>query len=306
MADPAAAASTTDTTIDWAKLLYGIYKDQNPTQGKFQQVPMSPEQQAIYAKTFGWMNTGGPTNAALAPGIVSNMKANNPEFTLPGYIGAQAGQPNALPNGGHVGGAPTDWDAMLKGLLNPAGGSSSTSTPTPAGANGSQGSGPTGVPGDAFGSISSAPGSPGDPFANLPPDYAPTDWKSLISMAKGYGPAAGEFALALMQGNPFLGVKAGFDALKNYMKGNKTTPSLPGNPNDFGPGNFDPNAPAPRVNLDPGSKANPGLADPWSSKFTFDLMNAPGQLGASGGAGSGSPFQGNNIFNSPTRHGEYR
>lgn len=289
-------ASTADSTIDWAKLLYGVYKDQNPTQGKFQQVPMSPEQQAIYAKTFGWMNTGGPTNAALAPGIVANMKANNPEFTLPNYIGAQAGQPNALPNGGHVGGAPVDWDAMLKGLLNPAGGSS-TAAPS-AGTGGAEGSGPTGVPGDAFGSISSASGSPGDPFANLPPDYTPTDWGSVLKMAKGYGPAAGEFAMSLMQGNPFLSAKAGFDALKNYMKGTQPDPNvLPvKNPN------YPPNELTPGGSRQNWDQPHP---DPWSAQWNSDLMTSPGQVGAVGVPGS-SIYQGSGIFNGSTRHGDYR
>lgn len=133
---PAAAGTTAATTtglaatatkaIPWLELLYGIIKSQQ--HGSFQTPPTSPWQERIFGKYYDWMQGGSPTNAALSPAIMEMMKSTNPEFTLPNLIGPQAGQ-NVLPNGGHVGGANVDWDALLKRLT--TGGAPPAVAPTP-------------------------------------------------------------------------------------------------------------------------------------------------------------------------------
>lgn len=108
-----AAASLASQAIPWIQLLYGIYKSNQ--HGSFQQPPTSPWQEKIFGKYYDWMTGGSPTNAALSPAIIEMMKSTNPEFTLPGLIGPEAGK-NVLPNGGHVGGANIDWAALLSRL----------------------------------------------------------------------------------------------------------------------------------------------------------------------------------------------
>lgn len=118
--------ATASKAIPWLELLYGIYKGQQ--KGSFVQPPTSAWQDKIFGKYYDWMTGGSPTNAALSPAILEMMKSTNPEFTLPNLIGPEAGK-NVLPNGGHVGGANVDWNALLSRLTASGGVPAAAATP---------------------------------------------------------------------------------------------------------------------------------------------------------------------------------
>lgn len=135
-----------------AAMLYGIHKANQPP--KFYTAPNTPQEQwktdalkNLFDYSSGW------TNQYL--GGISNL---NPDFRLNTDL---AGNP------AFMGGLKLPNIDMSK-LQAPSVGGASTATVAPkATANGTAASGPTGIPGDAFGHVTSPAGSQYDPFSGM-------------------------------------------------------------------------------------------------------------------------------------------
>lgn len=282
-----------DDFLDWVKLAYGVYKDQNPAKGSFVQPPTSPWQDKIFGKYYDWMSGGSPTQAMLAPVAMKMMQANNPEFTLPDYIGPDAGK-NALPNHGHVGGADIDYDAAMARFNTAFGKPGSTSTPPPVVPAGDT---EHANPGDPFGSVSAPAGSEGDPFKDWPTGgttpYSDSEKGRFLDFAKRYGKAGAEFALSLVSGNPLLSGKALYDAFKAWLSSGGSEQTLPKG-KDYSGIDLTPKGYPHRDVVNPGYAA--GRAADFNLGQENGLASAPGQfapdnIGGGQGFGYGLPYE---------------
>jgi hypothetical protein len=277
--------------LDWVKLAYGVYKDQNPKQGQFVMPPTSPAEEKILGTTSDWLTGGTPSSRILGPAAAEFGKSTMPSFTMPGYVGSEAGKNPMGANGG-TSTATMDWDAVLKRMMESqaAGGKA----PVPGAMGSTGGNSTTSVSGDPFGSQSAPAGTAGDPFANWPTGgsspYTPLEKQQFIDFAKKYGGDAVKYASMLADGNPLLSGAALFMSLKNYIqsRGGEKDQTLP--VNDLS-GKVD-LTPAP-PGYTPRDPYNVPFADQQSSLYARDFNN-----NLMSGPGSGSapdPFSGSNV-----------
>lgn len=281
MADP--------TLLDW--LAFGLKVQQSQQGGQFKLPPMSPEQQQMFQWAMGILQ-GTPSSSAMALPILGYDLAHPGTIDMNALKAGKVGYTPAQ----HM--SPSDLAAVLKQATGGLPNTNTQSTPSGDGT----GSGPTGVPGDPFGHITSPAGSPTDPFANQNnapagntnafTDSSNLPWDTIKQLAAQYGKSAGEIALGFITGNVGALGKGIVDAYQSWKSGQ----SDPGydpyglkskNPNvpyikipDNAWAQKDPNDPSnwykPRENVQ-----GPTYQQQAGNNFLYNqsnnLMNAPGQ-----------------------------
>lgn len=299
MADPTTPATTGmsawDQILPWIQ--FAASYQESKKSGTFVQPPMSPQQQQMFDWALHYIQAT-PDNRQTINAALGYDLAHPATLDMNALREGKTGYTPAA----HMPGV--DLAALLRNGSTGASPSSpaAPSVPPSSTAGNGSGSGPTGIPGDPFGSISSPAGSRGDPFAGVSGGGGgtPTDWSQLKSAAERYGPAAGSFVLSLVTSNPYMAVAAGYKALQAYLAGRKEDPQLPvKNPN------------YPQNELTPGGPTTPSQAprqdwsqphpDPWAGQFTAGYQNAPGQVGFEGGGGGGGYRNGYDDSDMQTR-----